>query len=184
MKKIFLLLVVSIMLFLNAAKAEGNTQMISYYDPVYKMSYYLVWDTRNGNNLQYYWNDSLRWDTMQFNIPSPPLPGVIEGKVMFDVYFDTLMQRAFYTIWDTKTGRNIQYAWDEGRWTDLKYNLPQNPIENLKGEVMLTSHYSELEKKAFYTFYDTEDGRSKQFFWSEDHWTDIKYNLPELPLKK
>jgi hypothetical protein len=160
-----------------------NIKMITYYDPAYRQAYYLVWDTRTGANLQYYWSDSLRWDTMAFNIPSPPLPGVLEGKVMFDVYFDTMMKRAFYIVWDTKTGRSIQYVWEDGSWTDLKINLPQQPIENPKGDVMVSTYYSEVEKKAFYTFYDTEGGKSIQFFWSDDHWNDLKYELPPDPLK-
>lgn len=184
MKKLIFIILVAFTFCPSSTKAQNsNTKMISYYDPAYRQAYYLIWDTRTGANMQYYWGDSMRWDTMAFNIPSPPLPGIIEGKVMFDVYYDTLMQRAFYTVWDTKTGRNIQYVWDSGSWTDLKVNLPQQPIENPKGEVMLSSYYSEIEKKAFYTFYDTEGGKSVQFFWADDHWSDLKYDLPADPLQ-
>lgn len=184
MKKIIFFLLIAFTFMTKSSHAQSdNIKMITYYDPAYRQAYYLVWDTRTGANLQYYWSDSLRWDTMAFNIPSPPLPGVLEGKVMFDVYYDTMMKRAFYIVWDTKTGRSIQYVWDEGAWTDLKVNLPQQPIENPKGDVMVSTYYSEVEKKAFYTFYETEGGKSIQFFWSDDHWNDLKYELPPDPLK-
>jgi hypothetical protein len=183
MKKIMLSLVVLMFVVSGMMKAQTNTKMITYYDPEEKIAYYVVWDTKTGNNLQYYWAGD-KWDTMAFNIPSPPLLDTIKGDIMFDVYYDTKVKRAFYTIWDTKTGKNIQYLWDEGQWSEMKYNLPQQPFEGAKGDIMMTSYYSESEGKAFYVFYDAAGGKSVQYFWADDHWTDMRLNLPEKPLAK
>ena len=169
-------------------KAQNNARIISYYDINDKKSYYLAWDIKTGKSLQYYWNGSdHKWDSFEINLPAQPVPGAL-GNIMFDVYYDLKDGSAYYIAWDTKTGKSIQYYWNgtDHKWASFEINLPASPLPGNTGEVMIKSYYATEDNKAYYIVYDTNGGKSIQYYWNgSDHkWDAFEINLPEKPLVK
>lgn len=185
MKKLSLTLL-ALFICVITLKAQNNTRIVSYYDLNDKKSYYLVWDIKTGKNVQYYWNGSEhKWDSFEINLPAQPVPGAL-GNIMFDVYYDHKDGAAYYIAWDTKTGKSIQYYWNGSghKWDAFEINLPASPLPGNTGEVMIKSYYATEDSKAYYIVYDTNGGKSIQYYWNgSDHkWDAFEINLPEKPL--
>ena len=185
MKKISLV-IIALMISSVFLKAQNNTRMTSYFDLSDKKSYYLVWDIKTGKSIQYYWDgNNTKWASMEINLPAQPVPGAA-GNVMYDVYYDHNDGKAYYIGWDTKTGKSIQYYWDGNstKWAAMEINLPAQPIPGATGEVMIKSYYDSTDGKAYYIVYDTNGGRSIQYYWDGNNtkWAAMEINLPAKPL--
>ena len=63
-------------------------------------------------------------------------------------------------------------------------NLPANPLPGNTGEIMIKSYYSTEDSQAYYLVYDTNGGKSMQYYWNgTDHkWNGFEINLPAQPL--
>ncbi|MCW3083092.1 MAG: hypothetical protein JWP12_458 [Bacteroidetes bacterium] len=184
--KHYKLLIIALLLSTSLLKAQNNVRMTSYYDLSDKKSYYLVWDIKTGKSIQYYWNGSeTKWDAFEINLPPQPVPGAL-GNIMFDVYYDYTDAKAYYIAWDTKTGKSIQYFWDGGntKWSPFEINLPANPVPGATGEIMIKSYYDSTDDKAYYIAYDTNSGKSIQYYWdgTNTKWNAFEINLPEKPM--
>lgn len=169
-------------------KAQNNTRITSYYDSNDKKTYYLTWDIKTGKSIQYYWDTQANnWAAFEINIPDKPVAGAL-GNIMFDVYFDYKDSKAYYIAWDTKTGKSVEYLWDgqANKWLALEINLPANPIPGATGEIMIKGFYSTDDNKGYYIVYDTNGGRSVQYYWDEptNKWQAFEINLPKQPLLK
>jgi len=124
MKK--LLFLAFIACFTLKLSAQNNVRMTSFYDWNDKKAYYLVWDTKTGKSIQYYWNSNTsKWDSFEINLPAAPLTG-LKGSVMMDVFYDNNDNKAYYLVWDTKGGKSIQYYWNSttSKWDSFEINLP------------------------------------------------------------
>lgn len=113
------------------ASVAGNVMMNVYYDFKDKKAYYIVWDTKGGKSVQYYWSNSdSKWEAMEINLPAVPLPGAI-GDIMIDAYYDGDDADAYYLVYDTKTGKSIQYYWNSSdtKWEPMEINLPAIPLK-------------------------------------------------------
>lgn len=184
MKKLILLS--AILCFCIKLAAQNNTQMTSFYDWNDKKAYYLVWDVKTGKSVQYYWNSSSnKWDSFEINLPPAPLPGAT-GKIMMDVYYDSNDDKAYYLVWDTKTGKSIQYYWNASgtKWDSFEINLPADPLPGHTGEVGMKMYYDNNDKKAYYLVWDCSTGKSIQYYWnsSATKWDSFEINLPASPL--
>jgi hypothetical protein len=185
LKKSFLVTFVFV-IFATFLKSQNNTRIISYYDSNDKKSYYLAWDIKTGKSVQYYWDgNSKKWAAFEINIPAQPLAGAT-GNVMFDVYYDYKDSKAYYTAWDTKTGKSVQYYWDgnNNKWAAFEINLPASPLPGATGEIMIKSYYSTEDSAGYYMVYDTNGGRSIQYYWDGNgsKWMPFEINLPKSPL--
>jgi hypothetical protein len=196
MKKFILLALVC--LFTNSIFSQGavvkagpmtpkNHRMTSYYDVNDKKGYYIVWDTKTGKSIQYYWDsNSTSWKAFEINITANPVPGAT-GSIMFDVYYDYKDSKAYYIAWDTKSGKSIQYYWDSNntKWSAFELNLPASPLPGATGEIMIKSYFDSTDNKAYYLVYDTNTGKSLQYYWDSNNtkWSAFEINLPENPLK-
>lgn len=185
MKKIKLVIVV-LLLSSTFLKAQNNVRITSYFDSSDKKSYYLAWDIKTGKSVQYYWDGTnSKWLPFEINLPAQPVPGAL-GNIMYDVYYDYSDSKAYYTAWDTKTGKSIQYYWDgtNSKWSPFEINLPEKPLPGATGEIMIKSYYDSNDNKAYYTVYDTNGGKSIQYYWdgSTSKWLPFEINLPEKPL--
>jgi len=158
-----------------------NTRMISFFDTKDNMAYYIAWDIKTGKSNQYYWGDG-KWESMEINLPAAPLPGAI-GNILFEVYFDHTDGKAYYICWDSKTGRSIQYYWGDSKWEKMEINLPATPLPGAKGEIMIRPYYDSKDDKAYYLVYDTFQGKSIQYYWSDGKWASMEINLPAIPVK-
>ncbi|MDO9000273.1 hypothetical protein [Sediminibacterium sp.] len=185
MKKLKLLLPLLIICF-SFVKAQNNIRITSYYASNDKKSYYLAWDIKTGKSIQYYWNGKTNtWVSFEINIPEQPLPGAT-GNIMFDVYYDYKDGKAYYIAWDTKGGKSIQYYWNgkTSKWAAFEINLPTTPLPGATGEVLIKSYYSTEDSKAYYLVYDTNGGKSIQYYWDgkSSKWMPFEINLPAKPL--
>lgn len=158
-----------------------NTRVISYFDTKFNKAYYLAWDIKSGKNIQYYWGAG-KWEVMSINLPSTPLPNA-KGDIMFEAYFDTKFNTAYYIVWDVKTGKNLQYYWGEGKWKTMSINLPEVPLPNAKGDIYIKPYFDQKFAKAYYIVYDSTEGRSIQYYWNNGAWEAMSINLPEILLK-
>jgi hypothetical protein len=112
------------------AGAKGNIMMDVFYDDNDKKAYYLVWDTKGGKSIQYYWNSSTsKWESFEINLPEVPLAGAT-GDIGMKMYYDTNDNKAYYLVWDCNTGKSIQYYWNSSasKWDSFEINLPANPL--------------------------------------------------------
>jgi hypothetical protein len=185
MKKSFLIIIIVILICSVRLKSQ-TVRMTSYFDVGDKKSYYLVWDIKTGKSVQYYWDgNNTKWSAFEINLPAQPLPGAL-GNIMFDVYYDYSDGKAYYTAWDTKTGKSIQYYWDgtNTKWSPFEINLPANPLPGAVGEIMIKSYYDSNDNKAYYVVYDSNGGKSIQYYWdgAQTKWLAFQINLPEKPL--
>jgi hypothetical protein len=185
MKKVKILLPL-LFLCITFLKAQNTTRITSYYDSNDKKSYYLAWDIKTGKSIQYYWDGNTNsWKSFEINIAAQPVPGAL-GSIMFDVYFDYKDGKAYYIAWDIKTGKSVQYYWDgqTNKWASFEINLPATPLPNALGEVMIKSYYSTEDGKAYYLVYDTNGGKSIQYYWDSQtsKWMPFEINLPAKPL--
>ena len=180
---------IAILFFLlstSLLKAQNNTRITSYFDINDKKSYYLAWDIKTGKSVQYYWDGTnSKWLSFEINIPAQPVPGAA-GNIMFDVYYDHTDGKAYYIAWDTKTGKSVQYYWDgtNSKWSPFEINLPATPLPGALGEVMIKSYFDSNDSKAYYIVYDTNGGKSIQYYWNgtDSKWEAFEINLPEKPL--
>ncbi|MCE3279777.1 MAG: hypothetical protein K0S44_1968 [Bacteroidetes bacterium] len=185
MKSLKLFLFVTIMSS-GFLKAQNNIRMTSYFDINDSKSYYIAWDIKTGKSIQYYWNGTdSRWDAFEINLPASPVPGAL-GNIMFDVYYDHTDKKAYYIAWDTKTGKSIQYYWNgtESKWSAFEINLPPSPLPGALGDILIKSYFDSNDSKAYYIVYDTNGGRSIQYYWNgnESKWNAFEINLPPKPL--
>jgi len=107
--------------------ATGNIMFEVYYDQKYESAYYICWDTKSGKSMQYYWGDG-KWNQMEINLPASPLPGA-KGDIMIRPYYDVKYESAYYIVYETSTGKSIQYYWGDGKWNSMEINLPENPVK-------------------------------------------------------
>lgn len=110
--------------------AKGHIMMDVFYDSKDRKAYYLVWDTKTGGSVQYYWNPAkTKWEAFEINLPASPLPGAT-GDIGMKVYFDTNDQKAYYIVWDSNSGKSMQYYWnsDLNKWDAFEINLPASPL--------------------------------------------------------
>ncbi|MDF2436479.1 MAG: hypothetical protein K0Q95_855 [Bacteroidota bacterium] len=174
------------LLFGGCLHAQNNARITSYYDSNDDKSYYLAWDIKTGKSIQYYWNgNDNKWDAFEINLPAAPLPGAT-GNILFDVYYDHNDRKAYYIAWDTKGGRSIQYYWNgnDNKWDAFEINLPASPLPGAIGEVMIKSYFDSKDGKAYYLVYDTNGGKSIQYYWNgtSSKWEPFEINLPVKPL--
>jgi hypothetical protein len=111
------------------AGVKGTVMMDIFYDDKDKKAYYLVWDTKGGKSIQYYWNGSAsKWNSFEINLPETPLAGAT-GDIGMKMHYDTNDNKAYYLIWDCSTGKSIQYYWNgsASKWESFQINLPANP---------------------------------------------------------
>ena len=160
---------------------NGNIRFRNYYDSKFEIGYYLTWDINTGKSAQYYWGDGA-WQPMENNLPAQPLEGVVIGKVYMSVYYDPKFEAAYYVVWDTKTGRSLQYYWSEGAWKKMPINLPENPLKDVVGEVMIEPYFDTKYGGAYYLVYDTANGNTMQYYWSDSAWKPMSINLPSNPV--
>lgn len=186
MKKLFV--VTLLFLFGLKLQAQNNVKMTSFYDWNDKKAYYLVWDSKTGKSVQYYWNGSTnKWDSFEINLPASPLPGAT-GAIMMDVFYDSNDSKAYYLVWDSKGGKSIQYYWNgtSSKWASFEINLPANPLPGATGEIGMKMYYDSNDKKAYYIVWDCNTGKSIQYYWngSATKWDSFEINLPPSPLSK
>lgn len=184
--KTFKLIIVMLLFSSSFLKAQNNVRMISYYDINDKHGYYMAWDIKNGKSIQYSWDgNSSTWVPFEINIPANPVPGAL-GNIYFDVYYDHTDSKAYYIAWDSKTGKSVQYSWDgnTSKWEPFTINLPEKPLPGATGEVLIKSYYDSTDGKGYYLVYDTNGGKSIQYYWdgNESKWVAFEINLPEKPL--
>jgi pyruvate carboxylase len=184
--KLLQLTLITLVFSITLVKAQNNVRMTSYYDKNDNKSYYLVWDIKTGKSMQYYWNGSEhKYNAFEINIPAQPLPGAT-GNIMFDVYYDYKDGKAYYIVWDTKTGKSIQYYWNGSahKYDAFEINLPASPLPGSTGEVMIKVYYDSNDGKSYYIVYDTNGGKSIQYYWngSEHKYNAFEINLPAQPL--
>lgn len=185
MKKIKLI-IITLILSLSYVKAQNNVRMTSYYSQKDKKSYYIAWDIKTGKSVQYYWyGTESKWKAFEINLPEQPVAGAL-GNIMMDVYYDYKDGKSYYIAWDTKTGKSVQYYWNgtDSKWKAFEINLPENPLPGNKGEVMIKGYYSTEDGKAYYIVYDTNSGKSIQYYWNgkDSKWNAFEINLPAQPL--
>lgn len=185
MKRLQLCLI-ALLFNITLMKAQNNVRITPYFDSNDNKSYYIAWDIKTGKSIQYYWVGSEhKWASFEINIPAQPVPGAT-GNIMFDVYFDHKDGKAYYIAWDTKTGKSVQYYWNgsEHKYDAFEINLPASPLPGNTGEVMIKSYYDNNDGKAYYIVYDTNGGKSIQYYWngSEHKWDAFEINLPAQPL--
>jgi hypothetical protein len=181
-------LVLACLLGAGLAKAQNNTRINCYYDQNDKKSYYIAWDIKTGTSIQYYWDGTQhKYLPFEINLPAQPVPGAT-GNVLYDVYYDYNDQKAYYIAWDTKSGKSVQYYWDgsQHKYAAFEINLPENSLPGHTGEVMIKVYYSSEDGKAYYVVYDTNGGKSIQYYWdgSQHKYLPFEINLPEKPLVK
>lgn len=186
MKKTLFILAL-VLCFVLKFNAQNNVKMTSYYDYNDSKAYYLVWDTKTGKSVQYYWNSSAtKWDSFEINLPASPLPGATH--IMMDVFYDGNDKKAYYLVWDAKTGKSIQYYWNSSatKWDSFEINLPANPLPGATGEIGMKMYYDSNDKKAYYIVWDSNSGKSIQYYWnsSATKWDSFEINLPASPLNK
>ncbi len=184
--KILKLILFFIILSSTCIKAQNNIRMTSFYDINDKKAYYISWDIKTGKSIQYSWNGGEhKWESFKINIPEKPVAGAL-GNIMFDVYFDHNDGKSYYIAWDTKTGKSIQYSWNGGahKYDAFEINLPETPLPGATGEVMMKSYYDSNDGKGYYLVYDTNGGKSIQYFWNggAHKWEAFEINLPAKPL--
>lgn len=168
--------------------AQNNVRMTSFYDWNDKKAYYLVWDSKTGKSVQYYWNsNATKWDSFEINLPASPLPGV-KGNVMMDVFYDDKDKKAYYLVWDTKGGKSIQYYWNSNgtKWDSFEVNLPEAPLAGATGDIGMKMYYDSNDNKAYYIVWDCNTGKSIQYYWNSNStkWDSFEINLPASPLTK
>lgn len=168
--------------------AQNNVRMTSFYDWNDKKAYYLVWDTKTGKSVQYYWNgNATKWDAFEINLPASPLPGAT-GNIMMDVFYDSNDGKAYYLVWDTKGGKSIQYYWNGNstKWDSFEINLPATPLAGATGEIGMKMYYDSNDKKAYYIVWDCNTGKSIQYYWNGNatKWDSFEINLPPSPLAR
>ena len=161
--------------------------MTSFYNSIDKAAYYLVWDIKTGKSVQYYWNATAsKWAKMEINLPALPLAGAI-GNIMMDVFYNSNDKTAYYLVWDTKTGKSVQYYWDTNasKWAKMEINLPAQPLPGAIGEIGMKAYYDYIDKAAYYVVWDCNSGKSVQYYWDSaaSKWAKMEINLPADPLK-
>ncbi len=186
MKKLFFTAI--LICFTLKFSAQNNVRMTSFYDWNDKKAYYLVWDSKTGKSVQYYWNSSsTKWDSFEINLPATPLPGV-KGNVMMDVFYDDKDKKAYYLVWDTKGGKSIQYYWNSTstKWDSFEINLPETPLTGATGDIGMKMYYDSNDNKAYYLVWDCNTGKSMQYYWNSNttKWDSFEINLPASPLAK
>jgi len=167
--------------------AQNNIRMTSFYNSIDKAAYYLVWDIKTGKSAQYYWNATAsKWDKMEINLPAQPLTGAT-GNIMMDVFYNSIDKEAYYLVWDTKTGKSVQYYWDgaASKWDKMEINLPAQPLPGATGEIGMKAYYDYNDKAAYYVVWDCASGKSIQYYWdaTTSKWAKMEINLPADPLK-
>lgn len=184
--KTFRIILIAFILSSGLLKAQNNVRMTSYFDVNDKKSYYLVWDIKTGKSIQYYWNGTNnKWESFEINLPPAPVPGAL-GNIMYDVYYDYTDSKAYYIAWDTKTGKSVQYYWDgnNNKWSSFEINLPASPLPGATGEILIKSYFDSTDSKAYYIVYDTNGGKSIQYYWNgtNNKWEAFEINLPPKPI--
>jgi len=171
----------------SGSSGSGNFRMLVYHNIQDNKPYYLIWDITTGKSIQYYWDEQDEWVSFDINLPENPLKDV-KGNVMMDVYYDKGDHETDYIIWDTKTGKSIQYYWEQSSnsWKTMEINLPETPLPGAKGEIMIDGYYNVLDNEPYYLVYDTESGKSNQYECKYDTHQLISFyiNLPEKPFIK
>lgn len=186
MKKICLLAIIFCLTL--KFSAQNNVQMTSFYDWNDKKAYYLVWDAKTGKSVQYYWNSSAtKWDSFEINLPAAPLPGA-QGNIRMDVFYDDNDKKAYYLVWDVKSGKSIQYYWNSSatKWDSFEINLPAASLPGATGDIGMKMYYDSNDKKAYYLVWDCNTGKSIQYYWNSasTKWDSFEINLPASPLSK
>jgi WD40 repeat protein len=186
MKKLILLALFACLAF--RISAQNNIRITSFYDWNDRKAYYLVWDTKTGKSVQYYWNSNdSKWDAFEINLPAMPLPGA-KGSVMMDVFYDSNDDKAYYLVWDAKGGKSIQYYWNStgNKWDSFEINLAAAPLPGAVGDIGMKMYYDSNDKKAYYIVWDCSTGKSIQYYWNSgaSKWDAFEINLPASPLAR
>lgn len=161
--------------------AKGKIMINSYVRD--GVASHLAWDTETGNSQLYLWNASqAKYTVAEIGIPANPLPNA-KGEIMVRSYLNN--NKVFHLFWDTETGSSKLYSWNdaERKYTAAVTNLPETPLQNVKGKIMVNSYVN--NGKTFHLFYDTESGASKVYSWdaSQAKYTAAQFDLPQEPLK-
>lgn len=170
-----------------AVKAQNNVRITSYYDGKDEKSYYLTWDIKTGKSVIYSWNGTQhKYVAFSINLPAQPVPGA-KGNIMFDAYYDAKDGTSYYLAWDTKTGKSVQYSWSGSAhgYVAFTINLPENPLPNATGDIMMKAYYDPTDNKSYYVVYDTNGGKSIIYSWNggEHKYAPLTINLPDRPLE-
>lgn len=147
-------------------------------------TYHLFWDTKTGNSQLYSWDSyESKYVAGKIGLPDNPL-GEVKGKVMVNTYIKS--GKTYHLFWDTQTGNSKLYSWDsyDSKYVAGKIGLPNNPLENVEGDVMVSTYVK--SGKTYHLFWDTKTGDSQLYRWDSDKskYVTGQVGLPDGPLKE
>lgn len=161
----------------------GTVMMRAYKDNIGR-DIALVWDTKTGKSLYYFWNaDIQNWDIFAKNLPPVTIPNP-EGNVMMFPYVDNV-GKDVCLVWDVKTGHSLFWYWsgEKNDWETYPINLPQKPLLNASQNVMMHCYIDNIGRDVCLVW-NTKTGQSKFYTWNYElnDWSSFEINLPAKPV--
>ena len=107
-----------------------------------------------------------------------------QNHTFFVPYIDNTGRDVCLT-WENQTGKSVFYAWSSNinNWQAYNINLPQNPVPQSKGPIMMHPYVDKIGRDVCLTW-DTQTGKSVFYSWSSEikNWKAYTINLPENPV--
>ena len=193
MKQLIITALFFLALAAQPASAQTGEIMTTYHEyqaKGYQYRIVLVWNTKTGKALRYYY-DNDNWYPSTATLPENPLGEASNavGEIMMDYheYQTDKYQYRIIWVWNTKTGQSARYYYDNDQWHKSSAALPDNPLgepTNAVGTITMDYHEYQNDKYQYRIVLvtNTQTGQTVRYYYDNDQWHQSTAALPADPL--